>query len=164
MEPKFTDNNKINKHNFFTNNIYSQPFNDNHLICYWELKEKPENHYYIGITEFNWDNKLCDECKIEYGCININYNKDDKIKEPKSNLNNLDRKCINKKQILPEKKLQEFKKDYCIGCFMTKNKKIFSSEDMRYIKRRNEIRIKQEIKFAQNNKKVLYIANGMKKM
>jgi hypothetical protein len=156
MQPNFTDNNKINKHNFFKNNICSQLFNDYHLTCYWELKEIPENYYYIGRTDFNWDNKFCDECKIEYGCINIIYNKDKKIKSPRPNLNN-------RKPELPDKKLQEFKKDYCIGCFMAKHNKTFSGEDMRHSNRRKQIRIEQEVEFAQK-KNLLYIVNGMKKL
>ncbi len=110
MSADFSDNNKINKHKFFENNIYKI---NGDLSYNWTLREKVPDYCYICSPYFNWENTLCGKCNKEYGCIKTNYNIDNRVKPDR-----YDPKYRYMK--MPEfKSLQNFSENYCIGCFMT---------------------------------------------
>ena len=110
MSIDFSDNAKMIKFKFFENSICQMNTPNGKQYYKWSLKNKREGFYYIGYATFNWNSINCEKCNVEYGCININYNKDN---------------LMNKSIILPNGKmyikpvLQKFSENFCIGCFMS---------------------------------------------
>jgi hypothetical protein len=127
MSIDFSDNAKMNKFKFFENNICQINTPNGRLYYKWSLKNRKEGFYYIGYATFNWNSINCEKCNVEYGCININYNKD----------NNTDyhmNKYYNRPITLPNGKiyvkpvLQKFSGNFCIGCFMSAHNPIECTE------------------------------------
>ncbi len=153
MQRCFTDSNKLSKNKYFLHNIATSYYNNERLTNYWELKERIPNYFYIGIANFNWNNIFCSVCNNEYGCINLLYYKDNKIRQTSEYLYQL--KTQNQHQMLgmwgsnqaksftPEPVLEQFKKDYCIGCFMASHNQLFSADDRMHSNKKKEKRMNQ---------------------